>query len=98
MQVHLTNKEEINGKLAEHLNKKAKSYGVVFENITIMETRPSEKVKASIEERQQISQEVEKQKLNLEKAERKVIEAEGERRVNEIKAQGLDDKILSKWL
>ena len=105
MQVHLTNKEEINGKLVDHLNKKAKSYGVVFENITIMETRPSEKVKASIEERQQISQEVEKQKLNLEKAEiakreaeleaeRKVIEAEGERKANEIKAQGLDQRIL----
>ena len=59
MQVHLTNKEEINGKLVKHLNQKAKSYGVVFENITIMETRPSEKVKASIKERQQISQEVE---------------------------------------
>lgn len=51
------------------------------------------------------SQEVEKQKLNLEKAEiakreaeleaeRKVIEAEGERKANEIKAQGLDERIL----
>lgn len=105
MQVHLTNKEEINGKLVEHLNKKAESYGVVFENITIMETRPSEKVKASIEKRQQISQEVEQKKLSLQKAEiqkqeaqleadRKIIEAEGDRKANEIKAQGLDERIL----
>ena len=65
-----------------------------------METRPSEKVKASIKERQQIRQEVKKQNLNLEKAEiaKKEAELEAERRANKIKAQGLDDKILSKWL
>lgn len=105
MDVHLTKKDEINAKLTESLNKKAKEYGITFENITIMETRPSEKVQEAIEKRQQIAQELEQQKLNLEKkeiekesarleAEKKLIEAEGERKANEAKAQGLDDRIL----
>lgn len=105
MDVHLTKKDEINAELTEVLNKKSKEYGVTFENVTIMETRPSESVQTAIEKRQQIAQELEQQKLNLEKteiekqkaqleAEKKLIEAEGERAANEAKAQGLDDRIL----
>ena len=105
MEVHLTKKEEVNAKLTEHLNKKSEKYGVTFENVSLSETRASKEVQAAIEKRQQISQEVEQQKLQLEKSEvakqqaqleadRKIIEAEGERKANEIKAKGLDDKIL----
>lgn len=105
MEVHLTKKEEVNEKLTEHLNKKSEKYGVTFENVSLAETRASAKVQEAIEKRQQISQEVEQQKLQLEKAEvakqaaeleaqKKIIEAEGEKKANEIKAQGLDDRIL----
>lgn len=105
MECHLTKKEEVNAKLTEHLNKKASKYGVTFENVSLAETRASAEVQAAIEKRQQISQEVEQQKLQLEKsevakqaaqleAERKVIQAEGEKKANEIKAQGLDERIL----
>lgn len=113
METHLTKKEEVNAKLTEVLNQKAEKYGVTFENVSLAETRASAEVQQAIEKRQQISQEVEQQKLNLEKAEvgkqaaqleadKKVIEAEGEKRANEIKAQGLDDRILkemqiNKW-
>ncbi|MGL4913700.1 MAG: prohibitin family protein [Romboutsia sp.] len=113
MEVHLTKKEVVNAKLTEHLNKKAEKYGVMFENVSLAETRASKEVQAAIEKRQQISQEVEQQRLQLEKAEiakqaaqleaeRKVIQAEGEKKANEIKAQGLDDRILrekyiNKW-
>lgn len=113
MEVHLTQKEVINAKLTEHLNKKGEKYGVTFENVSLAETRASEEVERAIEKRQQISQEVEQQRLQLEKAEvakeqaqleaeRKIIEAEGERKANEIKAQGLDSRILeemkiNKW-
>lgn len=113
MEAHLTQKEVINAKLTEHLNKKGEKYGVTFENVSLAETRASAEVERAIEKRQQISQEVEQQRLQLEKAEvakeqaqleadRKVIEAEGERKANEIKAQGLDDRILeemkiNKW-
>lgn len=105
MEVHLTKKEIVNEKLTEHLNKKAEKYGVLFENVSLAETRASKEVQEAIEKRQQISQEVEQQRLQLEKAEiakqaaqleaeRKIIQAEGEKKANEIKAQGLDEKIL----
>ncbi|MGL5754703.1 MAG: prohibitin family protein [Paraclostridium sp.] len=105
MEVHLTKKEVVNEKLTEHLNKKAEKYGVMFENVSLAETRASKEVQEAIEKRQQISQEVEQQRLQLEKAEiakqaaqleaeKKIIQAEGEKKSNEIKAQGLDEKIL----
>ena len=105
MEVHLTDKETVNSKLTEHLNKKAEKYGITFENVSLAETRASDEVQKAIEKRQQISQELEQQKLSLKKAEvekekaqleadKKVIEAEGEKKANEIKAKGLDDKIL----
>lgn len=105
MEVHLTAKDVINDELTTHLNKKAEKYGVTFENVSLAETRASSKVQEAIEKRQQITQEVEQQKLQLEKAEiakdkakkdaeRKVIEAKGEKEANELKAKGLDDKIL----
>lgn len=105
MEVHLTKKDEVNNKLTEYLNTKSDKYGVIFENVSLAETRASSKVQSAIEKRQQISQEVEQQKLQLEKAEiakqkaeldaeRKLIEAQGERKANEEKAKGLDDKIL----
>lgn len=105
MEVHLTQKEAVNAKLTQHLNKKAEKYGVKFENVSLAETRASAKVQKAIEKRQEISQEVEQQRLRLEKAEvakqqaqleadKKIIEAEGERKANEIKAQGLDSRIL----
>ena len=105
MEVHLTKKEVVNEKLTEHLNKKAEKYGVMFENVSLAETRASKEVQEAIEKRQQISQEVEQQRLQLEKseiakqaaqleAERKIIQAEGDKKSNEIKAQGLDEKIL----
>ncbi|MGL6106260.1 prohibitin family protein [Romboutsia sp.] len=113
MEVHLTKKEVVNEKLTEHLNGKSKKYGVMFENVSLAETRASKEVQAAIEKRQQISQEVEQQRLQLEKAEigkqaaqleaeRKVIQAEGDKKANEIKAQGLDERILkemyiNKW-
>lgn len=105
MEVHLTKKEVVNEKLTQHLNKKAEKYGVIFENVSLAETRASKEVQQAIEKRQQISQEVEQQRLQLEKAEigkeaaqleaeRKIIQAEGEKKANAIKAQGLDDRIL----
>lgn len=107
MDTHLVKKDEINVKLTEYLNKKAESYGVTFENVTIMETRPSAEVQAAIEKRQQIAQELEQQKLNLEKteiakkeaqlnAEKKLIIAEGERKANEARTEGLTDAVLRK--
>lgn len=105
MEVHLTKKEVVNEKLTEHLNTKAEKYGVMFENVSLAETRASQEVQQAIEKRQQISQEVEQQRLQLEKAEiakqaaqleaeRMIIQAEGEKKANEIKAQGLDERIL----
>lgn len=105
MDVHLTKKAEVNSKLTEHLNKKAKDYGVIFENVTLAETRASDEVQKAIEERQKVSQQLEKQKLELDKlkiekdkakldAERKLIIAEGERKANEEKAKGLTEQIL----
>lgn len=105
MEVHLTKKEEVNMKLTEHLEKKGKPYGVTFEEVSLAETRASKDVQQAIEKRQKMAQELEQQKMGLEKtevakkqaqleAERKVIEAEGDRKANEIKAQGLDDRIL----
>lgn len=105
MEVHLTKKEEVNTKLTEEFNKKAKQYGLHFDTVSIAETRPSKEVQVAIEKRQKIAQELEQQKLNLQKteiakkeaqleAERKLIVAEGERKANEEKAKGLDDKVL----
>lgn len=105
MEVHLTKKNEVNDKLTAHLNKKAEKYGVIFENVSLAETRATSEVQRAIEKRQQISQEVEQQKLELEKSEiakqkaqldadRKLIEAKGERQANEEKAKGLDSRIL----
>ena len=105
MEVHLTDKDTVNNKLTEHLNKRAEKYGMTFENVSLAETRASKEVQQAIEKRQQISQELEQQKLSLKKAEvekeraqieadKKVIEAEGDKKANEIKAKGLDDKIL----
>ena len=105
MEVHLTKKNEVNDKLTAHLNKKAEKYGVIFENVSLAETRATSEVQRAIEKRQQIAQEVEQQKLELEKSEiakqkaqldadRKLIEAKGERQANEEKAKGLDSRIL----
>ena len=105
MEVHLTDKETVNSKLTEHLNKKAEKYGITFENVSLAETRASDEVQKAIEKRQQISQELEQQKLSLKKAEvekekaqleadKKVIEAEGDKKANKIKAEGLDERIL----
>ena len=105
MEVHLTDKETVNNKLTEHLNKKAEKYGITFENVSLAETRASDEVQKAIEKRQQISQELEQQKLSLKKAEvekekaqleadKKVIEAEGDKKANKIKAEGLDERIL----
>lgn len=99
MDVHQTKKDEINNKLTEYLNKKTEKYGVTFENVSLSDTRPSEKVKLAIEKRQEIAQELEQQKLSLEKAEiekqeeelkqqKALIKAEGERKVNEEIAKG----------
>ena len=105
MEVHLTDKETVNSKLTEHLNKKAEKYGITFENVSLAETRASDEVQKAIEKRQQISQELEQRKLSLKKAEvekekaqleadKKVIEAEGDKKANKIKAEGLDERIL----
>lgn len=105
MEVHLTKKNEVNDKLTQYLNRKAEKYGVIFENVSLAETRATSEVQRAIEKRQQISQEVEQQKLKLEKSEiakqkaqldadRKLIEAKGERQANEEKAKGLDSRIL----
>lgn len=105
MEVHLTKKNEVNDKLTQYLNRKAEKYGVIFENVSLAETRATSEVQRAIEKRQQISQEVEQQKLELEKSEiakqkaqldadRKLIEAKGERQANEEKAKGLDSRIL----
>ena len=78
---------------------------MIFENVSLAETRPSAEVQQAIEKRQQIAQELEQQKLSLEKAEialkeeelnqqKALIKAEGERKANEEKAKGLDDRIL----
>ena len=105
MEVHLTDKDTVNNKLTEHLNKRAEKYGITFENVSLAETRASKEVQQAIEKRQQISQELEQQKLSLKKAEvekeraqieadKKVIEAEGDKKANKIKAEGLDERIL----
>ena len=105
MEVHLTKKDEVNIKLTEYFNTKSEKYGVIFENVSLAETRPSTEVQQAIEKRQQIAQELEQQKLSLEKAEialkeeelnqqKALIKAEGERKANEEKAKGLDDRIL----
>ena len=105
MEVHLTKKDEINKKLTDYFNIKSEKYGVVFENVSLAETRPSTEVQQAIEKRQQIAQELEQQKLSLEKAEiakkeeqlkqeKALIQAEGERKANEERAKGLDEKIL----
>lgn len=105
MEVHITKKDEVNNELTKYLNKKAESYGVTFENVSLAETRPSAEVERAIERRQQIAQELEQQKLSLEKAEvakkeeqlkqeKAFIQAEGERKANEEKAKGLDERIL----
>ena len=101
MEVHLTDKDTVNNKLTEHLNKRAEKYGITFENVSLAETRASKEVQQAIEKRQELEQqklslkkaEVEKERAQLE-ADKKVIEAEGEKKANEIKAKGLDDKIL----
>lgn len=105
MEVHLTKKDEVNKSLTEYFNTKSEKYGVVFENVSLAETRPSAEVQQAIERRQQIAQELEQQKLSLEKAEiakkeeqlkqeKALIQAEGERKANEERAKGLDEKIL----
>lgn len=105
MEVHLTKKDEVNKNLTEYFNTKSDKYGVIFENVSLAETRPSAEVQQAIERRQQIAQELEQQKLSLEKAEiakkeeqlkqeKALIQAEGERKANEERAQGLDEKIL----
>lgn len=105
MDAHLAKKDEINTKLLKVFNERAEKYGVTFEEITIMNTRPSEEVSRAIEKRQKIAQELEQQKLSLEKseirkqeaeidAERKLIEAKGEKEANEARTSGLTDAIL----
>ena len=109
MEVHLSKKDEINTKLTEYLNKKAEKYGVTFENVSLVDTRPTTEVQRAIEKRQQIAQELEQQKLSLEKAElakeeerlkqeKALIQAEGERKANEEKAKGLSDKVLKQMM
>lgn len=105
MDIHQSNTEKVNQAVTEHVAKKAKDYGVTIEKVMISETKPSAKVMKEIEARQTQEQtrkrkeeelktlEVEKQKAQIE-AEKKAIEAEGERKANEIKAQGLDERIL----
>lgn len=105
MEIHQSNTEKVNKEVTEHVAKKAKEYGVTIENVMISETKPSDKVMKAIEARQTQEQtrkkkeeelktlEIDKQKAQIE-AERKAIEAEGERKANEIKAQGLDERIL----
>ena len=109
MEVHLSKKDEINTKLTEYLNKKAVKYGVTFENVSLVDTRPTAEVQRAIEKRQQIAQELEQQKLSLEKAElakeeerlkqeKALIQAEGERKANEEKTKGLSDKVLKQMM
>lgn len=105
MDAHLSKKDEINAKLLKVFNERSEKYGVTFEEITIMDTRPSAEVSQAIEKRQKIAQELEQQKLKLEKseirkkeaeidAERKFIEAEGEKKANEARTSGLTDAVL----
>lgn len=105
MDAHLVKKDEINNKLIEHFNKKADKYGITFEEVTIMDTRPSKEVTKAIEKRQKIAQELEQQKLSLEKteiakkqaeleADRKLIVANGDKKANEARTAGLTDAVL----
>lgn len=105
VEIHQTNTEAVNDAITEHVAKKAKEYGVTIERVTLSETKVSPEVEAAIKSRQTAEQnrkkkedelkakEIEKKEAELE-AERKVIEAEGERKANEIRAEGLDDRIL----
>lgn len=105
VEIHQTNTEAVNDAITEHVAKKAKEYGVTIERVTLSETKVSPEVEAAIKSRQTAEQnrkkkedelkakEIEKKEAELE-AERKIIEAEGERKANEIKAQGLDSRIL----
>lgn len=105
VEIHQTNTEKVNDAITEHVAKKAKDYGVTIERVTLSETKVSEQVEQAIKDRQTAEQnrkkkedelktvEIEKKKAELE-AEKKIIEAEGERKANEIRAEGLDDRIL----
>ena len=105
IEVHMDKREEINTNLTKYLNEKGEKYGVVFENVSIAETRVSANIQSAIEKRQQIAQELEQQKLNLEKAEiakkeeqlkqeQALIRAKGERQANEERAKGLSQNVL----
>lgn len=106
MQIHQTHTEKVNDSITTHVAKKAKAYGVTIEKVALAETRASAEVEAAIKARQTAEQErkrqedelktleIEKKKAELE-AEKKLIIAEGERKANEVKAQGLDQRILT---
>lgn len=105
MEIHQSNTEKVNMAVTEHVKKKAQEFGVAIEDVILSETKPSEDMMGAIEARLLAEQnrktkedelktiEIEKDKAKLE-AEKKAIEAEGERKANEIKAQGLDPRIL----
>lgn len=105
MEIHQTATEKVNDFVTEHVKKKSLEYGVTIEKVTLSETRPSAEVEKAIKARQTLQQERKRQEEELKTveiqkkkaeliAEKKVIEAQGEQKANEIKAQGLDDRIL----
>lgn len=105
MEIHQTKTTEVNAKLTEHVQARAEKYGLTIGEVTLSETNPPDNVKAMIAENAKIDQEVKKveselkvEEAKLEKAkkeaERKIVAAEAEQKANEIKAKGLDEKIL----
>lgn len=105
MEIHQTKTSEVNEKITNHVQDRANKYGLTIGEVTLSETNPPDNVKAMIAENAKIEQEVKKveselkvEEAKLEKAkkeaEKKVIEAQAEQKANEIKANGLDDKIL----
>lgn len=105
MEIHQTKTSEVNAAVTEHVQKKAEKYGLSIGEVTLSETNPPENVKKMISENAKIDQQVKKvegelrvEDAKLEKAkkeaERKKVIAEGERVANEIKAQGLDERVL----
>ncbi len=105
MEIHQTKTSEVNAAITNHVQLKADKYGLTIGEVTLSETNPPDNVKEMIAENAKIEQEAKKveselkvEEAKLEKAkkeaEKKIIEAEAEQKANEIKAQGLDEKIL----
>lgn len=96
----ITKRAEVSEGMKEELSEKVKDYGIIIENLNIVNFNFSDEFNAAIEAKQTATQQALKAQEDLSRieieAKQKVVEAQGEADANRILSESISDELLQR--